>query len=84
MNAEQLTKFQKLLNEYDQSLTRMQGEKDLQKSITERAVDELIIEAKTFKAVALANWRDQRKKLKSELEVQLSLLDAIMPEADRD
>lgn len=84
MNADQLTKFQKLLNEYDQSLTRMHGEKDLQKSIIERAVNELTIEGKTFRAVATAQWRDQKNTLRVELEEQLSLLDAIMPEADRE
>lgn len=84
MNSEQLIKFQNLLNEYDQSLTRMQGEKDLQKSISERAVDELLVDAKTFKSVAMAQWRDQKGKLKSELETQLSLLDALMPGASHD
>lgn len=71
-----------LLDEYDGSLTRMQGEKDLQKSIEERAIDECGLTGKAFKAVANALWRDQVNTAVETLEEQLEAFEQVRGTAD--
>lgn len=66
-----------LLDEYDVSLTRIQGEKDLLKSIEERALNECGVEPKAFRAVATALWKDKTHELHVALERLIDLIEAV-------
>lgn len=66
-----------LIDEYENSLTRAQGEKDLQKSIEERAVCECGLTGKAFKTVATAFWRDQVNASVETLEEQLEAFELV-------
>jgi hypothetical protein len=48
-----------LLLEYQHSLERMAGERDLLKTLEARALKECGVETEAFRAVATALWRDQ-------------------------
>ena len=66
-----------LIREYGDSLTRIQGEKDLLKAIEARAVVECAAPLKAFKAIATAHWADTTAKVRDDLEAQLDLLDTV-------
>jgi hypothetical protein len=66
-----------LIIEYGNSLTRIQGEKDLLKMIEQRAVVECAAAAKAFKTIATAHWADTTAKVRDDLEAQLDLLDTV-------
>jgi hypothetical protein len=73
-----------LLQEYDASLTRAQGEKDLMKCIEARAVTECGVGLKAFRTVATALWRDQVRRVQEELDAQMTLFAWVMPANERD
>ena len=64
-----------LISEYGNSLTRAQGEKELQRAIEARAVVECDVAQKAFKTIATAHWADTVAKARGDLEAQLDLLD---------
>lgn len=66
-----------LISEYGNSLTRVQGEKDLLKAIEARAVVECEVTTKAFKTIATAHWADTVAKVCDDLEAQLDLLDTV-------
>ncbi len=66
-----------LISEYGDSLTRIQGEKDLLKAIEARAVVECSAPLKAFKTIATAHWADTTAKVRDDLEAQLDLLDTV-------
>ena len=66
-----------LISEYGNSLTRIQGEKDLLKAIEARAVGECEVTSKAFKTLATAHWADTVAKVRDDLEAQLDLLDTV-------
>lgn len=66
-----------MLDEYDASLTRIQGEKDLLKAIEERALHQCNVPSKTFRTVATALWRDKTADLHDDLSQALDLLDTV-------
>lgn len=74
----------KLLDEYDTSLTRMQGERDLMKCIEDRAIVECGITAKAFKTVATALWRDQARRVQDDLDAQVALFEAVIQPQEGD
>lgn len=74
MNREQLLTFVK---EYGDSLLRTDAEKELQKSISERAETECKVKASYFKKSAMAYYKDKVATLRDELEEQMDLLDVL-------
>ena len=66
-----------LINEYGNSLTRIQAEKELMKLMEQRAVVECATAAKAFRMYATAAWRDQISAIKDELEQQLILFETV-------
>jgi len=66
-----------LISEYGNSLTRIQGEKELLKMIEQRAVVECAAPLKAFKTIATAHWADTTAKVRDDLEAQLDLLDTV-------
>jgi len=73
----------KLVEEYRQSLDRVQGEKELMKCIEARAVTECGIAIKPFKVVATARWRDQAKQVCEDLDEQMAAFELVRGE-DKD
>lgn len=71
-------KLQDLLSEYGHSLERMAGERDLLKAIENRATLELGMEAKTFKTVATALWKDAARQTRETLQEQIDLFDRVL------
>lgn len=72
----------KLIDEYTNSLTRVQGEKELMKCIEARAVAECGMAAKTFKVVATACWRDQEKEVCRDLNEQMAAFELVLGDKD--
>lgn len=72
-----------LIAEYGHSLTRIQGEKDLQKAIEARAVVECGVSLKAFKTVAAAHWADKSQSAREDLEAILDVFDAVRTAGDR-
>ncbi len=70
-----------LVTEYGNSLTRIDGEKDFQKSVVERAETECWIKPAAFKKAAVAYYKDQVQALREDLEGQLDLLDTLRDDA---
>ena len=66
-----------LISAYGDSLTRIDGEKDQMKALTERAETEGHIDPSAFKRAALAYYKDQVAALRENLESQLDLLDTL-------
>lgn len=66
-----------LIVEYGHALERIQGEKDLLKSIEARAVVECEVSLKAFKTVAMAYWADRTGKVREDLEAILDVFDAV-------
>lgn len=66
-----------LIEEYGNSLTRIQGEKDLMKCIEARAVTECGMDAKVFKTVATAYWKDQVAQVCEDLDAVQDAFDRV-------
>lgn len=66
-----------LILEYGDSLTRMDGERDMQKEIVTRAELECYVSPAVFKAVATAYHRDSVDKLTEFVEQQLAQLETL-------
>ena len=77
MTPEQRKTLLDLLHEYDDSLTRIQGEKELQRAMEARAVCECSITAKIFKTVATAYFQDKTNQLREELETLLTVFETV-------
>lgn len=67
-----------LITEYGHSLTRIDGERDQMKAITERAVAELGLDARHFKRVAVARHKDQITTERDALAEQIELFDEVI------
>lgn len=67
----------KMIDEYVNSLTRIQGEKDLMKCIEARVMTECGIEAKPFRTVATALWKDQARKVCEELNDKMAAFELV-------
>ncbi len=78
VRRDQLLTFVK---EYGDSLLRFDAEKELQKTIAERAETECLVKAAYFKKSAMAYYKDKVGALREELEGQMDLLDVIRGEA---
>ena len=65
----------KLINEYGDSLTRIQAEKELMKLMEQRAIVECATPVKAFKIYATAQWRDQVSTVREEIEAQMALFE---------
>ncbi len=70
-----------LVSEYGDSLTRQDGERDLQKLIVSRAEDEFGLLATAFKKAAKAYQKGKVTDLRDETEAQLDLLDVLRGDA---
>lgn len=66
-----------LIDKYGNSLERIQGEKDLLKSIEDRVLDHYQVPTKTFRTVATALWKDKTTDLHDDLSQTLDLLDTV-------
>jgi phytoene/squalene synthetase len=71
-----------LLLEYQHSLDRMAGERDLLKTLESRALKECGVEPKAFRAVATAMWKDQVDKTLEELTEKCDLIELIRAEEE--
>ena len=69
-----------LLLEYQHSLDRMAGERDLLKRMEERALLECGVEPKAFRTVATALWKDQVDRTLAELTEKTNLIELIRDE----
>jgi len=69
-----------LLLEYQHSLDRMAGERDLLKTLESRALKECGIEPKAFRVVATALWKDQVEQTLAELTEKTDLIELIRDE----
>lgn len=84
MTPEVHKKLLGMIDEYVNSLTRAQGEKELMKCIEARAVTECGVAAKPFKVVATAYWRDQTQQVREDLDAQLAAFELVRGEAQKD
>lgn len=66
-----------LILEYGDSLTRMDGERDLQKQIVAKAESECHVSPAVFKSVATAYHRDSVDKLTEFVEQQLEQIESL-------
>lgn len=78
MNADQITNLQKLLSEYDYSLTRMDAEKDLQTAIAARAVVECGLDKKNFAVVAKAMHKGDLHRSRQAAIDQADLFEVVL------
>ncbi len=69
-----------LISEYGDSLTRMDGERDLLKAIEDRAETECGMPAKAFRTAAVAYHKDQVTKKREELTEQIDAFERIQGE----
>jgi len=65
-----------LITEYGHSLTRMDGERDLQKEIVAKA-EQLAVTPATFRKIARAFHRGSVGDLRETVQEQLALLDGL-------
>jgi len=68
------------VKEYGDSLLRGEAEKDLQKSIAERAETDCRVKPAHFKKAATAYFKDKVKELREDMTGQLDLLELIRDE----
>jgi hypothetical protein len=66
-----------LILEYGDSLTRMDGERDLQKQIVTRAESECHVQPAVFKTVATAYHKDRVDQLAEFVEQQLAQIESL-------
>jgi hypothetical protein len=69
-----------LLLEYQHSLDRMAGERDLLKTLEARALKECGVEPKAFRTVATALWKDQVEQTLAELTEKTDLIELLREE----
>ena len=69
-----------LLLEYQHSMDRMAGERDLLKTLEARALKECAVEPKAFRTVAAALWKDEMDKTLAELMEKADLIELIRDE----
>jgi hypothetical protein len=67
-----------LIIEYSDSLSRVEGERDHQKAIAQRAEAECAVLGADFKKVAMARHKDKLAKLRDEIGGQMALIDELM------
>lgn len=67
-----------LIKEFDDSLTRMDGEKDIQKRIVERVHGDLGIDPTAFKTAAAAYRRDKLSDTLRLLNMQTDLIEGLL------
>lgn len=68
------------VKEYGDSLLRMDGERELQKAIAERAETDCRVKPAHFKKAATAYFKDKVKELREDISGQLDLLESIQDE----
>lgn len=68
-----------LIADYGDSLTRMDAERDLQKTLVAKAAAEHRLEPAAFKRVATAIHKAQTMALRAECDAQLALLAVVAP-----
>ncbi len=68
------------IKEYGDSLLRMDGERELQKAIAERAETVCRVKPAHFKKAATAYFKDKVKELREDISGQLDLLESIQDE----
>ncbi len=68
------------VKEYGDSLLRMDGERELQKAIAERAETDCRVKPAHFKKAATAYFKDKVKELREDIGGQLDLLELIQDE----
>ena len=68
------------VKEYGDSLLRMDGERELQKAIAERAETDCRVKPARFKKAATAYFKDKVKELREDISGQLDLLESIQDE----
>lgn len=69
-----------LIADYGNSLTRMDAERDLQKTLAAQAAAKHRLEPATFKKVATAIHKAQTTALRAECDAQLALLAVVAPD----
>ena len=70
--------LQTLIKEFDDSLTRVDGEKDIQKRILERAHVEHGIEPGAFRKAAMAYHQDKLSDTLQQLHMQADLIEGLI------
>lgn len=70
-----------LILEYGDSLTRMDGERELQKEIVAKAEAECHVSPAVFKTVAMAYHRDSVDKLAEFVEQQMAQIERLRGES---
>ena len=70
--------IQTLIKEFDDSLTRVDGEKDQQKRIMERAHVEFDAEPSAFRKAAVAYHQDKLSDTLQQLHVQADLIEGLI------
>ncbi len=68
------------VKEYGDSLLRMDGERELQKAIAEKAETDCRVKPAHFKKAATAYFKDKVKELREDISGQLDLLESIQDE----
>ena len=68
------------VKEYGDSLLRMDGERELQKAIAEKAETDCRVKPAHFKKAATAYFKDKVKELREDISGQLDLLELIQDE----
>ena len=69
-----------LISEYGDSLTRVDGERELRKAIEDRAENECGMTDKAFRTAATAYHKDQVTKKREELSEQIDAFERIQGE----
>ena len=67
-----------LVKEYGNSLLRVDSEKDLQKTMAERAEKECSVKPAHFRKVSNAYYKDKLSDMREDNHGQLDLLDSIL------
>ena len=70
--------LQTLIKEYDDSLTRVDGEKDQQKRIVERAHVEFNAEPSAFRKAAVAYHQDKLSDTLQQLHMQADMIEGLI------
>jgi hypothetical protein len=70
--------LQTLIKEFDDSLTRVDGERDIQKRIMERAHVEFDADPAAFKLAAAAYHRDKLSDTLQQLHMQADLIEGLI------
>ena len=70
--------LQTLISDYSNSLTRIDGEKDLMSRIAVEAELQCKIKPALFKKVAMAFHKDNAKNMRDDLQEQVDLFDQLL------